>query len=363
MADIDILSIDADIKYKFEKEQTKLEIYRSKSVTVERALRKCALSHRAEVSLERLRDELACKIDDIATRRSYNFYVMETADILDGFRTMLSKPIRMSFVGRARCDNHEKQTLVRSYIRIARQHVCVPDEFLAGKQSATCANCQNKRNFDIDGNIWICMECGVEKKHISHSSSYKDVDRVNITTKYTYDRKVHFRDCVNQYQGKQNSTIDRRVYDDLEEQFDLHGLLRGDETSSREERFSEIELDHVYIFLKETEHTKHYEDAVLIHHKMTGKKPENISHLEDALLSDFDVLTVLYDKKFKKERKIDRKNFINTQYVLFQLLRRHRHPCRKEEFNILKTIDRKSFHDDICKELFNDLGWNFTPCF
>ena len=28
----------------------------------------------------------------------------------------------------------------------------------------------------------------------------------------------------------------------------------------------------------------------------------------------------------------------------------------KQDFNILKTIDRKSFHDDICKELFEELG-------
>ena len=67
--------------------------------------------------------------------------------------------------------------------------------------------------------------------------------------------------------------------------------------------------------------------------------------------------------KFKRDAKFDRKNFINTQYVLFQLLRRHKYMCKKQDFNILKTIDRKSFHDDICKELFEELGWNFTAIF
>ena len=32
-------------------------------------------------------------------------------------------------------------------------------------------------------------------------------------------------------------------------------------------------------------------------------------------------------------------------------------------FNILKSNERKSFHDKICKELFKDLGWNFTTTF
>ena len=58
---------------------------------------------------------------------------------------------------------------------------------------------------------------------------------------------------------------------------------------------------------------------------------------------------------------INRKNFINTQYVLYQLLLRHKHSCKKEDFIILKTIDRKYFHDEICKSLFEHLGWNFSP--
>jgi hypothetical protein len=45
------------------------------------------------------------------------------------------------------------------------------------------------------------------------------------------------------------------------------------------------------------------------------------------------------------------------------LLRRHKYPCQKEDFNILKTIDRKYYHDEICSELFHDLGWNFQPLF
>ena len=72
------------------------------------------------------------------------------------------------------------------------------------------------------------------------------------------------------------------------------------------------------------------------------------------------LLTNMYDKIFKN---IDRKNFINTQYVLYQLLRRHKHPCNKCDFSILKTIDRECFHDEVCKKLFEKLGWNHTPYF
>ena len=153
------------------------------------------------------------------------------------------------------------------------------------------------------------------------------------------------------------------MYQDLEEQFERHGLLKGDSATLKKIRFENITKEHILLFLKETNHSKHYEDVVLIYHKMTGKQVNDISNLEPQLMEDFDKISNLYDKRFKFTGKIDRKSFINTQYVLFQLLRRHKYPCKKEDFNMLKTLDRKSFHDDIVRELFESLNFNFTPIF
>ena len=137
-----------------------------------------------------------------------------------------------------------------------------------------------------------------------------------------------------------------------------HHLLKGDKNTSKELRFADITKNHILLFLKELGYSNHYENVHLIHYIFTTKKPDDISYIEDQLLDDFDALTDLYDKQFKH---INRKNFINTQYVLYQLLTRHKHVCKKEEFIILKTIDRKFFHDEICKILFEQLGWNHTP--
>ena len=111
------------------------------------------------------------------------------------------------------------------------------------------------------------------------------------------------------------------------------------------------------MFLKELGLSKHYENINLIHYNLTGIKPADISHLEDVILSDFDELTVLYDKKYKNT--INRVNFINTHHVLYQLLRRHKYQCKKSDFSILKTIDRQTFHDNIMNILFNCLGWQY----
>lgn len=239
----------------------------------------------------------------------------------------------------------------------SNNNVCTSSTFHAEKE------CTHTNLIMSHENMLVCEKCGFtpEQNNVSTSISFKDINRVNLASKYLYDRITHFKDCINQFQGKQNCTIDKSVYDDLIRQFLLHDLIpENHATIPKETAFQRITKEHIMLFLKDCRHTKHYEDVVLIHSYFTGIQPPDITHLENQLLHDFDQLTCLYDKKHRQQ---DRKNFINTQYVLYQLLKRHKFPCKKEDFNILKTIDRKFYHDDICKSLFEELHWNFNPTF
>lgn len=370
---IDILQINEDILIEFEKERNNIDSYKEKLVKVKESINDSHLSYRIKTKLQENEVELIDKIKDIETNKSIDFYIMETNFIIDSYKEIIKKPMKVSFMFSKKRkkekddikEKEEKRKIITKFLEIAskyKEEIILENKETENKK-IICDNCNNKKDFEITPDHYICQNCGNMLEILSSYSSYKDVERVNITARYTYDRKVHFRDCMNQYQGKQNASIKKEVNNKLIEQFELHGLLIGDENTCKEEKFKNIERLHIYLFLREIEFTKHYEDAILIHYQITGKKPDDISYLENKLLDDFDILTTLYDKKFKKSKKIDRKNFINTQYVLFQLLKRHKHPCKKEDFNILKTIDRKSFHDDICKELFETLGWNFTAIF
>ena len=359
--DIDILSIDNKINENFKNEKSKLVEYKKKYEQIKNSLNLANIRPRVKKSLEDSEKELKEHIENIQNDTFFNFYTAESAALLEKYKDILNAPMKMNFMGKSVKNNKEKQKLINEYLEIANKYVNIDIETPEKKEKIVCKNCQNKKDFDINEcNTYICLICSVEQIVLKNVSSYRDINRINISSKYMYDRKIHFRDCINQYQGKQNSTVSQNVYDDLEEQFDKHHLLKGDKNSQKEVRFSNITKEHISIFLKELDYTKHYENINLIHYNITGKKPDDIGYIEDKLLDDFDVLTDIYDKTYKN---IDRKNFINTQYVLYQLLLRHRHPCKKEDFSILKTIDRKTFHDDICKKLFCILGWNFCPYF
>ncbi len=109
-----------------------------------------------------------------------------------------------------------------------------------------------------------------------------------------------------------NTNINPRIYDELEEQLVNHQIIEP----ANKKTNMEIQLVKVkdlkllpepiyYVFLKELGYTKHYEDTILIHYTLTGKRPDNIEHLEEKLMADFDKLTEQYDLLFKD---IERKN-------------------------------------------------------
>ena len=362
--EIDILQIDEKVKNKFRDEQSKCISYREKIEEIDLLLSKLEdplddfeLSPHMVEKLEYTKEGIEEKIRIIEENTEFNFYLMESIELIDKYKEILSKPIVRSFMGKPKKKNKEKMVVVKSYLSVAERYINIHVSFPKKSTSVmTCPNC-NSKEFDIvEESVFICQECSTEQIGIQKDSSYKDITRVNISSKYVYDRKVHFKDCINQYQGKQNSTIQQKVYDDLETEFRKHGLL-----SDGENKFENISKKQIEMFLKDLGYTKHYENVNLIHYVLTGIKPDDIGYLEDRLLEDFDLLIDLYDKQFK--HTIQRKNFINTHYVLYQLLIKHRHPCNRTDFPPLKNIDIQNFHDDICQSLFKQLGWNFTPSF
>ena len=72
---------------------------------------------------------------------------------------------------------------------------------------------------------------------------------------------------------------------------------------------------------------------------------------------DFDKVAGVY----KTLTDIDRTNFLNGQYVLYQLLRRRGVSVRESDFDILKTRERLSEHDDIWMRICVVLEWTFRP--
>jgi hypothetical protein len=365
--DIDIIDIDNKIKKNFEEEKQKINEYKEKLNELKTGLNLVMRAGLKEKIIKNER-ELSEYIHEIENDCLKNFYILESVPIIEKYQEFLKTPLKVSFNGNIKSkQNKLKKELINNYLLIATKYIDLNINLnnyeKNTKEKIVCLNCKNYKEFDIDeeSDICICLVCHAQQIILKNISSYKDSNRVNMSSKYQYDRKIHFRDSINQYGGKQNVSIPHKIYDDLETQFKLHHLIKDtDDTLSKHEKFKNITKEQISIFLKELNYSKHYENLNLIYYNITGNKPDDITYLEDKLLSDFDILTEVYDRKFKN---IDRKNFINTHYVLLQLLLKHRHPCNKEDFSMLKTIDRQIFHENICRLIFEELGWNWTSIY
>jgi hypothetical protein len=373
--EIDILNIDKNIRDKWKNNKDKITDIDKQIEDIRDILKDNALSiHIIKDLNDKIEMLLKNKQECIDFQTNLNFYVMDVTPLLESYKQMLIAPKKISFMTKKQNDNQDVRTVVKKYLEILKiyniDYAELEDIVSSNNKSPVkkkeCKKCKSTQEFIYNeyANVEICESCGSQEEKAYKSSCYKDISRVNISNKYTYERRVHFKDCINQYQGKQNASIDDKVYKDLESQLELHGIVQTQQPGENiSKRFSSVTKEHILLFLKETGHSKHYEDVVLIYHKLTGKKVDDISHIEDALMEDFDKISNVYDQKFKFTGKIDRKSFINTQYVLFQLLRKHKYPCKRNDFNMLKTLDRKSFHDDVVKEIFEHLNFNFTPIF
>jgi hypothetical protein len=372
MENIDIISLDTNIQKHFKNEEQNLENYKQKIIEIENILQKKdnKLEKTSIKKLLKTIEDYEIKIENIKNGDNYNFYITESLPILEKYKKILRTPVKINFFGNTSTSKEQQENkeikgkLIEDFLQIAKKYMLINNSDINIKDKKVfCVECKSSKTMLSEGIFLICSDCGYEEEVYSNTLSYKDISRTNILQKYTYERRSHFRDCINQFQGKQNCKINKKVYDDLEEQFEKHHLLLGDKDTPKEKRFYNVKKEHILLFLKELHYDKHYENVNYIYSQLTGVTCPDISHLEDQLMSDFDILVDLYIKKFKYEKKIDRKSFMNINYVFFQLLNKNKYPCRKEDFNILKTIDRKAFHDDIFKELFEELGWNHKPFF
>lgn len=284
--------------------------------------------------------------------------------ILDEYKELLNCTIKDSFIKKKNNVSLQiltkKKELVDQYIKnissFSVLSIYLPslhDDTKNGIQQ--CDECNIE--LDIYENTYICPICSCEKPYFQDELvSFKDLSRINTNIKYSYIRQTHFKDTMKQFQGKQNKYIDDYVYKTLVSCFENIGLGTKNNTG----HYNKITKDHIKMFLQENNLCKYYEDMNLIYSELTGKPCPTISNYEKLLMEDFEKLLSVYDKVIKEdESNYSRSSFLNSYYVLFQLLKKNGNNCKESDFPIIKTIDRKIEHDEIYEKCCKILGWSF----
>jgi DNA-directed RNA polymerase subunit RPC12/RpoP len=358
MEKVNILKQDELVQQEMNSERLKLGEYEKLRKDYVELLKNSNFTEGFLKKIQKELEDVENKIKNLQTQTEYNFYTLDTSELILQYQQILSTPIRINFMNDEDTDKkleQNKKKLVKKYLERIDRYCEMSDDDVV-----ECENCGEKEFVDAaDYDVYTCVNCGYQLMFLENGSSYTDSERVNLSSKYSYDKKLHFIECINQYQGKQSCVVEDEVYADLEKELNKYQLIDHTKTEKCE-KYANVERSHIILFLKDLRYTKQYENVNLIYHRITGKPLDDISHLTEKLVRDFEMFLNVYDKKYKN--KVEKKNF-NYQYLLLLLLKKYNHPCDVKDFNVLKTTGRKNYHDQICRQIFMDLGWNHEPLY
>ena len=195
-----------------------------------------------------------------------------------------------------------------------------------------CHNCGGSDFIEIDYER-ICKDCQAIDPHYVVFTT-ENLQSYSCYRRSKYTCVDNFKKSIQRYQGIQKCCIPDSIYDALKD--------------------TEITRAGILKCLKELKYSKHYKDAHYIYYNLTGKTIDDIEYLEHKLIKDYREFIVAY-----RELQLDRKNSLNVQYVLYQLLQRHGHPCSEKNFSLPKTERCKAFHDVVSRKIFETFDWRF----
>lgn len=315
------------------------------------------------MSLLKIHEEIIDKLNN-KDQNAYNLFIFMSHNIMIQYIENLKKPQIRSFMKRVKVEDSSLQDiLIKQYINILQIPIInnniINIESLINSliykpkiNHIECNNCKNTELEETETDQLLCNLCFSLQSKYSIISSHEDIERINISYKYVYERKNHFKDCIQQYQSKQKAIIDIDLIKNIERLLSNNYLL--DPGTTRKEIYKRVTKEHILYVLKELKQSSHYENVHLIHKNITDQPPNDISFIEIKLLNDFDLFSEIYDKRNNKEKK----NFVNCNFLLYQLLQNNSIPCKKSEFYILKSSDRKDNNLEVIKPIFDELNWN-----
>lgn len=300
------------------------------------------------------------RIQDLESTLELTFYIFRTDDLLEEYRGLVKNSGQRSFVKINSKLQEENETRMKE---IVNQYLCIAQNYIEIKnlsqlpKKITCSAC-NGKDFVLspeDDSIYICKNCNNEQEILDDAPSFKDTDRVNMSSKYTYSRKGHFTDAKKRFQGTQN-TDPKKIQiaaDAVEKQMLQHNLV------AQQGLPNSMSKDHVYLFLSEQNLSNHYEDLNLLFYIITGVPCPDISEYDELLDELFDKQEQALDK-IKEDNRI---NSLNVNYKLYKLLQKVGYPCRKDDFHILKTPTKEEEHDFKMQIAWKMLGpgWDWIP--
>ena len=305
-------------------------------------------SEQFQLSL-RLSDSIAWEVFNIERFFSYFlhifYFIFENRQLIKDFRKLKQIVIRKENKFR-----HEmmKEKLLKKFHEKLNDQPILFSLLIDSKVSKNlvsepvpCPSCLC-REFDVDDEQAVCIKCGCKQIILSVTSTFNDINRINLSQKYTYSKDQHFKECILQFQGRKAKKIPSAVFQYVKEH-DPKSIM-----------------DVVELLKSKPEFKKFSDESMYIFREISCKPLEDIGHLEGKLHSDFAEFINAYDKYFGSRQNLEdgistRTNFINVQYVLCRLLTKN--GFNSSDAGLTMFQEKINSHSLIVDKIFSILDW------
>lgn len=271
-------------------------------------------------------------------------YLLDTARIVDEY---MRNPPR----GR-------KRELIEEYCR-ATGMKC--PAHLRVRDSSCCDTCGGELEEVHREAYLVCVDCGVCTPLLQENSvkfaSYDQLKNLNVKAQYTYERKSHFKEELEQCQGTEANSIPSKILDAV--------LLQC--MKDKVHTMQGFKKQDMRAILKRIGLSAYYKHSVKIIQLLGGKTGLNLSRYEKVLYLMFQMIQAPFAENMhlldQCRLKAVRQNFLNFRYTMrkfLEILKFDREELN-DYFPYLKNKKTLETYDQVWANICEKLQWDFIP--
>ena len=209
-----------------------------------------------------------------------------------------------------------------------------------------CAGCGSVEVL-LAGADAVCTACGHCTRVIENSMQCSTHDQVQYTTKYEYKRTNHFKEWLDNYQGRESMVVPDEQLDLVVSEFRKHRWTEP----------TDVTPVRVRAILRKLRLPKLDEHTQQIIGRLTGIHRSLTHEQEQQLLLHFEML----QEPFEAVKPANRKNFPSYSYILHQLCVLLGYDHLTQDFGLLKSRCKLKELDVLWREICRENGWRFPP--
>jgi len=290
-------------------------------------------------------------IKGLETGAELLLYRSMTEKILERYKKICESEKRSFMKKDDSSSGEEKDKLVLSFLCIAQEYVDV-EGFVQTRNKIKCFVCSKIMEFT--DYAYICGGCGNSVNILDDTPSFKDISRVNTTSRYSYVRDGHFIKALKEFQGIH--AVNKVSIENAE------ACLR-DEMRKYNLTPEIVTKDQLYTFLEEQGLSNNYGNIHLLYSRISGVPCVDFSEYNSEIMDLF----YKQEDAYEIVKSDGRDNSLIVNYKLLKVLQRLSYyyklglNYKKDDFYCLKTFNKRCEHDDVMEKAWNYLGWDWIP--